>query len=159
MRKSTSPKPVGAREAAGDEAASGAAGAAPRGQVDFGASTVLALAPRQAFGEKKDLGVGEAAGFVALQDDPASTRHQRDVVEFEDQHFAIVADKGDRIAELGLNAGPRDRALTWRQHLLAGAGLRHRLLAVDDKAAAVARRDQQLHVGPMREYRDDVVLV
>ena len=44
--KATSPETVGAREAAGNEAAGGAAGAAPRGQVDFGASTVLALAPR-----------------------------------------------------------------------------------------------------------------
>jgi len=39
-------KLVGARETAGDKPAGGAAGAAPRGQVDFGASTVLALAPR-----------------------------------------------------------------------------------------------------------------
>jgi hypothetical protein len=45
-----SPEPVRAREAAGDEAAGGAAGAEPGGEVGFGADAVLALPPGQPVG-------------------------------------------------------------------------------------------------------------
>jgi len=65
------------------------------------------------------LRVGKPARFVALQYDAAATRHQRDVVELDDQHPAVVADKGDRVAALGLNADAGNRSLTQGQHLLA----------------------------------------
>ena len=45
-----------------------------------------------------------------------------------DQHLAVVADNGDGVA-LGRHADARRRALAWGQHLLAGAGLRQRLVA------------------------------
>jgi hypothetical protein len=35
--------------------------------------------------------------------------------------------------------------------LLAGAGLGERLLAIDQEAASVIRRDQELEAGPVRE--------
>src|SRR6266446_91231 len=65
-------KPVGAREAVGDEAAGAAAGAEPRAEVGLGAGTVLPLPPREAVGQAEYFGVGEAARFVALQDDTAA---------------------------------------------------------------------------------------
>src|SRR5437588_11649455 len=101
-----SPKAVRAREAAGDEAAGGAAGAEPGGEVGFGADAVFALPPGEAVGEAEHLAIGEAARFVALQDDAAAARHQWDLVELYDQHLAVVADKSDRVTGLCLDAHP-----------------------------------------------------
>jgi len=58
-----SPEAVRAREAAGDEAAGGAAGAEPGGQVDFGADAVFAQPPGQPVGEAEHLAIGETAGL------------------------------------------------------------------------------------------------
>jgi len=40
--------------------------------------------------------------LLALQYDAAAARHRRDVVELNDQHPAVVADKGDSVAAFGL---------------------------------------------------------
>src|SRR5947209_12031711 len=105
-----SPEPVRAREAAGDEPAGGAAGAEPGGEVGFGADAAFALPPGQPVGEAEHLATGETTRFVALQDDTSAACHQRDLVELYDQHFAVVADKGDGVADLRLHAHPSDGA-------------------------------------------------
>src|SRR5271165_3603433 len=124
---------VGPGEAVGDDATGPAAGGKPRGQVDFGAGAGLALPPGETVGEAEHLGIGKPTRFVALQNNAAAARHERYVVELDDQHAAIVADKRDGVAAFGAQANPRDGALCRGQDLLAGAGLGHRLLAVDDK--------------------------
>jgi hypothetical protein len=96
-----------------------------RGEIGFGAGA-LALPPREAVGEAKHLAISEAARFVALQDDAAAARHQRDVVELQDQRLSVITDQCHRIAVFGLRADPGDG-----------------LVAIDDEAVAIARRDQQ----------------
>src|SRR5262245_49243586 len=98
--KTGSPESVGAGKAVGDEAAGAAAGAVPWTEVGLGTGAVLALPPGDAVGEAEHLGVGKTALFIALQDDAAATGHQRDVVELDDQHFTVVADKRHSVAPL-----------------------------------------------------------
>src|SRR5713226_4540546 len=74
---------VGARKAVGDETTGAAAGTEPGAEIGLGAGAVFALPPGEAVGEAKHLGVGETARLVALQDDAAAARHQRDVVELD----------------------------------------------------------------------------
>jgi hypothetical protein len=66
-----------------------------------GAGARFALAPREAVTETEHLGVGETAGFVALQDHAAAARHQRDVVE----QVPVLADESYRVTLLGAQAG------------------------------------------------------
>jgi hypothetical protein len=106
-------------------AAGGAAGTDPGGEIGFGAGA-LASPPREAVGEAKHLAISEAARFVASQDDAAAARHQRDVVELQDQRLSVITDQCHRIAVFGLRADPGDG-----------------LVAIDDEAVAIARRDQQ----------------
>src|SRR6202035_1817379 len=94
-KRISSPEAVRAREAAGHEAAGAAAGAEPGGEVAFGADAVFALPPGEAVGQAEHLAIGETTRFVALHDDAAAARHQWDLVELDDQHLAVVADKGD----------------------------------------------------------------
>src|SRR6266404_1918966 len=112
----------------------------PCGQGETGGSWGLSPRPiiralAKPVGAREAVG-DEAARFVALQDDTAAAGHQRDVIELDDQHFAVVADQGDGVAAFGLGADGGGSTPSRDQHLLAGAGLRQRLIAVDDKAAA-----------------------
>src|ERR1051326_7085882 len=95
---------------------------------------------------------------MPLQDDTTTAGHLRDFGELDDQHPAVLADKGGHIAR-GRDADSGARAGCRAQYLLAGAGLRQRLLAIDEEAAAVIGRDEQFEAGPVGEQRDDVVLV
>src|SRR5207253_8217975 len=89
---------VGAGEALRHAAAGSTARAAPRGQVEFGARAVFALPPREPVCRSEHLGVGKAAGTMPLQDDAAAARHLRNFGEIDDQHAAVLADKGGRVA-------------------------------------------------------------
>src|SRR6516164_3920279 len=147
------------REAGRHEAADAAARAEPWTEIGFGAGTTLALAPGEAIGQAEHLAVGEPARFVALQDDAAAARHQRDVVELDDQHLPVVADTGNGVAVFRSYAHARASTLARGQYLLASAGLRHRFLAVDDKTAPIARGNEQLHAWPIGKQLNHVVVV
>src|SRR6516162_10404666 len=153
---SLSPESVRPREAGGHKTAGAAAGAKPRCEIGLGANTVLALSPRQAVGEAEHSAIGEPARSIALQDDAAAARHQRDLVELDDQQLAVVAHQSDGVAAFRLHAVLSDRTLARGQYLLAGTGLRHRLLPAHNKAAPVICDDEQLHAAPVGEHRDDV---
>ena len=63
------------------------------------------------------------------------------------------------MSPLGRHADRGARARCRGQHLLAGAGLRQRLLAVDDEAAPVDRPRPAGAARAVREEGDDIVLV
>src|SRR5262249_61086247 len=114
---------AGAGAARRHGAAGAAARTAPGDNVGLGAGAFFALAPGEPLLGPECLGVGEPAGAVALQDDAAAARHNRDLVEIEDQHAAIVADQRDEIA-FGRHAEGGHYACGGGDELLSGAGLR-----------------------------------
>src|SRR6185437_1210519 len=71
-----------------DDAATGRALAQPLAKIGLGARAVLALLPAEPLGLREDLGVGEDAIVIAMQDDAEAERHLRHVGEREDEQLA-----------------------------------------------------------------------
>ena len=80
------------------------------------------------------------------------------MLDREDQHFAVLADRGDQFA-----FDRRDRAGGVRrfdvEHLLALAGIGEALVLRHDKSPALRLADQELAAALITEHRDDVGLL
>ena len=101
------------------------------------------VGPGQAVRGLEGLHVGQPAVLVALQPHAAAARHLGHLLEREDQHLAVLADRRDQLA---LDHRHRAR-LVGRldvEHLLALAGVGEALVLGDHEAPALMARDQEL---------------
>src|SRR5262245_43436185 len=94
------------------------------------------------------LEVGEPTILEALQPHAAAARHLGHLLEREDHHLAVLADRSGKLA---FDVGERARRVRRLdvEHLLALAGIGEALVLGDHKAAALRATDQELAPAPV----------
>ena len=122
-----------------------------------GEFAVRTIEPRQPFGLFEDADIGQRAVLEALQDDALAARHLVDLVELEDQEFAVLTDGCDVIA-VDRNADARLLRLGHVQDLLALARRGNDLFLRNDKAVRAGRSHEQFARSIVDEYLRNIVV-
>ncbi len=114
--------------------------------------------PGQAFARLERRDVGQPAVLVALQPHAAAATHLRHLVEGEEHHLAVLADRRHQLA-LDRRDGARFVGRLDVEHLLALARIAQALVLGHDESPARFARDHELAAAPIAEHRDDVGLL
>src|SRR6516225_11032618 len=101
------------------------------------------VGPRKALLRLEGLEIAQPAILVALQPHAAPSRHLWDLIEREDHHLAVLADRGDELA-LNHREGTRRVGRRYIEHLFALAGIGEAFVLGDDEAAAVRACEEEL---------------
>src|SRR6202051_1138227 len=111
--------------------------------------------PGQAFARLKRRDIGQAAVFVALQPHAAATAHLRHLVEGEEYHLAVLANRRHQLA-LDRRDGTRFVRRFDVEHLLALASIAEALVLRHDESPARFARNQKLAAALIAEHRYDI---
>src|SRR5215471_10258209 len=116
------------------------------------------VGPREPLLRLEGLEVAQPAILVALQPHAASSRHLRDLIERENHHLAVLADRRD---EFALHHRDRTRRVGWRdvEHLFALAGIGEAFVLGDDEAAALRACEEELALALVAESSHDIGLL
>src|SRR5580704_623109 len=114
--------------------------------------------PGQAVARFKSRDVGQSAVLVALQPHAAAAAHFRHLVQREEYHLAVLANRGHELA-LDRRDGARFVGRLDVEHLLALAGIAQALVLGHDESPARFARDQKLAAALIAEHRDDIRLL
>src|SRR5579864_2760932 len=114
--------------------------------------------PGQAFVGLESRDVGKPAVLVALQPHAAAAAHFRHLVEGEDHHLAVLADRRDEPA-FDRRDGARFVGRLDVEHLLALAGIAEAFVLGHDESPARFAGDHKLAAALIAEYRDHVGLL
>src|SRR5262249_8380197 len=111
--------------------------------------------PAQALLDLIGLDVGQSAVLVALQAHAATARHFRRLLDREDHHLTIFADRCDEIT-LDRRDGARRIGRFDIENLFAFAGIGDAFVFWSDKSPALQTRYQELAAALIAKYRDDI---
>src|ERR1700726_883352 len=116
------------------------------------------VGPGQPIGALECLNVGETAVLVTLQPHTAAARHVRYLVEREDDHLAVLADRRHQFA-FDRRDGARRVGRLDVEHLLALARISQALILGHDKAPARLAGDDQFAAALIAEHGNDIGLL
>src|SRR5215475_7191896 len=120
--------------------------------------TAGGVGPREPLLRPEGLEIAQPAILVALQPHAAPPRHLRDLVEREDHHLAVLADRRD---EFSLNHRHRTRRVGRRdvEHLFALARIGEAFVLRDDETAALRACEEEFAPALVAERGHDVGLL
>src|SRR5579863_1931848 len=130
--------------------------AAPAGQFLEGHALIAAgrILPGEAGPGIEGDDIRQRSTFVFLQAHAAAARHLRHLIDREDHHLVVGADRRDHVAGDGCDSARLVRHLDV-QNLLALAGVTDAIVLVDDEALPLAARNQVFAPALVDEQRDD----
>src|SRR5215813_10290646 len=121
-------------------------------------SAAGSVGPRESLLRPEGFEVAQPAILVTLQPHAAPARHLRDLVEREDHHLAVLADRRN---EFAIHDRHRTRRVGRRdiEHLFALAGIGEAFVLGNDEAAALRACEEKLTPALVAENSHDVSLL
>src|SRR5262249_41932766 len=116
------------------------------------------IGPRESLLRPEGLEIAQPAILVALQPHAAPSHHLWDLIERENHHLAVLADRGDELA-LNHREGARRVGRRDIEHLFALAGVGKTFVLGDDEAAALRACEEELAPALVAENSDHIGLL